>query len=274
MSVTRRALLQSMVAATAGIVGGGAGYGYLYERHALQLEARDVPVHNLPQALDGLRIGLMTDIHRSRWVSHEDVEAAGRRLMAASPDLIALGGDYVTWGERAYVGPAAEALSTLRAPHGVFAVLGNHDDEREVPDALTAHGISVLRDERTRLSIKGETLDLAGIRFWTRKPADIASVVRGGTGPVILLAHDPRRFAEATALGIPLVLSGHTHGGQVVLPAAGALAARKFPVLAGLATRDRTTVFVSRGVGTVYVPVRISCPPDVALLTLRAAARR
>lgn len=272
MFVTRRALLQSMVAAGAGIVGGGVGYGYLYARHALQLATCDVPVHNLPQALDGLRIGLMTDIHRSRWVSHEDVAAAGRRLMDARPDLIALGGDYVTWGERAYIGPAAEALSHLRAPHGVFAILGNHDDEREIPAALTAYGISVLRDARTRLSIKGETLNLAGIRFWTRKPADIAGIVSGATGPVILLAHDPRRFVEAAALGIPLVLSGHTHGGQAVLPGAGAIAARKFPVLAGMARRDRTTVFVSRGVGTVYVPVRINCPPDVALLTLRAAS--
>lgn len=271
MSVTRRALLESMVAAGAGLVAGGSGYGYLYERHALRLEAHDIHVPNLPPALDGLRIGLMTDIHRSRWVSHEDVEAAGRTLMDAGPDLIALGGDYVTWGERAYVGLAAEAMAHLRAPHGVFAILGNHDDEREMPAALAAHGISVLRDARTRLSIKGEGLELAGIRFWTRRLADVAAVVQGATGPVILLAHDPRRFAEASALGIPLVLSGHTHGGQVVLPGAGAIAARKFPVLAGAATRDRTTVFVSRGVGTVYVPVRISCPPDVALITLRAA---
>ncbi len=95
--------------------------------------------------------------------------------------------------------------------------------------------------------------------------------MRGARGTVVLLAHDPRRLTEAAALGVPLVLSGHTHGGQVVLPVVGALAAQKFPVVAGLARRDRTTLFVSRGVGTIYVPVRINCPPEVALLTLQPA---
>ena len=86
---------------------------------------------------------------------------------------------------------------------------------------------------------------------------------------MILLAHDPRRLTEAPALKIPLVLSGHTHGGQVVLPLVGAVAAKKFPVVAGVARRGETTMFVSRGVGTVYVPVRINCPPEVAVLTLQ-----
>ena len=116
------------------------------------------------------------------------------------------------------------------------------------------------------------SLELAGIRFWTRKASDIAALIRGATGTVILLAHDPRRFTEAAALNIPLVLSGHTHGGQVVLPGLGAIAARKFPVVAGMAREERTSLFVSRGVGTVYVPVRLNCPPEVAVLTLRRDA--
>jgi len=90
-------------------------------------------------------------------------------------------------------------------------------------------------------------------------------------GAAVLLAHDPRRLTEASALNIPLVLSGHTHGGQVVLPIVGALAAQKFPVVWGIGRRDRTTMFVSRGVGTIYLPVRVNCPPEVAILTLQAA---
>jgi predicted MPP superfamily phosphohydrolase len=77
------------------------------------------------------------------------------------------------------------------------------------------------------------------------------------------------RLAEAAALAVPLVLSGHTHGGQIVLPGIGAIAAREFPVVAGVGRRDNTTIFVSRGVGTIYVPVRLNCPPEVALLTLQ-----
>lgn len=269
--MTRRALLKVIVASGTGLVAGSAGYGYLYERHALAMTESDLPVAGLPQALAGLRVGLLTDIHRSRWVSHEDVDAAVQRLMRARPDLVVLGGDYVTWGDRRFVAPAAESLSGLSAPHGVFAILGNHDDDHDMPAALTARGISVLRDARTRLTIRNESLELAGIRFWTKRAADIATVLRGATGAVILLAHDPRRLTEAAALGVPLVLSGHTHGGQVVLPALGAIAAQKFPVVSGIGRQDRTTLFVSRGVGTVYVPVRVGCPPEVAVLTLRSA---
>jgi predicted MPP superfamily phosphohydrolase len=191
--------------------------------------------------------------------------------MRAAPDLVVLGGDYVTWGDRSFVAPSAEALSGLSAPHGVFAILGNHDDDHDMPAALIAKGVQVLKDARTRLEIKHESLELVGIRFWTRRASDISSVIRGAKGTTVLLAHDPRRLNEAAALGIPLVLSGHTHGGQVVLPGIGAIAAQKFPVVAGIARRGQTTIFVSRGLGTVYVPVRINCPPEVAILTLRAA---
>ena len=159
-------------------------------------------------------------------------------------------------------------MGRLSAPFGVFAILGNHDDDRDMPAALAAHRIHVLRDARTDLIIRGETLALAGLRFWTRRPADIAALVKGAAGTVVLLAHDPRRLVEAAALKIPLVLSGHTHGGQVVLPGMGAIAARKFPVVAGSVRQRKTTIFVSRGLGTVDMPIRVNCPPEVAVLTL------
>ena len=269
MAVSRRAALRAFLAAGVGAVSGAGAYGYIYERHELEVTHADVPVMRLPPELVGLRIGLITDVHRSRWVSADDVSHAVQSLMAERPDLVILGGDYVTWGNRTYVGPSAEALRPLAAPHGVFGIIGNHDDDHDMPAALVKNGVQMLKDARTRLLIRGAPIDLVGVRFWTKRGTDIASVSRGATGTVILLAHDPRRLAEAAALKIPLVLSGHTHGGQVVLPGIGAIAAQKFPVVAGLGRRDETTMFVSRGVGTVYVPVRINCPPEVAVLTLQ-----
>ncbi len=191
-------------------------------------------------------------------------------LRGEAPDLIALGGDYVTDANIRRAAPVAELLAPLaHAPAGSFAVLGNHDDERVVPAALAARGFSMLRDQRTRVVIRGETVDIAGLRYWTRKLTDVARVIKGAGPTTLLLAHDPRRLKEAAALDVQLVLAGHTHGGQVVLPGIGAIAARRFPVLAGAASERNCTLYVSRGVGTVVAPVRINCPADVSVLTLR-----
>jgi uncharacterized protein len=272
MSVTRRAVLKTLVATGVGVTAGTASHGFLYGRHKLGVTRTDLAVHGLPQALAGLRIGLITDIHRSFFVTHDDVAAAVSALMHERPDLIVLGGDYVTFGDREYVEPSARALAPLSAPHGVFGILGNHDDDRDMPAALAKFGVQMLKDARTRITIRNEPLDLIGIRFWTKKQADIATLVRDTAPATILLAHDPRRLTEAAFLNVPLVLSGHTHGGQVVLPVVGALAAQKFPVVAGVGQRGRTTMFVSRGVGTVYAPVRVNCPPEVAVLTLTSGS--
>jgi predicted MPP superfamily phosphohydrolase len=270
MAMTRRAVLKGLGAAGVGAATGTAAYGYLYGRHELGVTYATLPVNGLPPALSGLRVGLLTDVHRSLWMSDDDVAHAVSMLMVARPDLIVLGGDYVTWGDRQYIAPSAEALGRLSAPHGVFGILGNHDDDHQMPAALAAKGVEVLKDARTRVTINGESLELVGIRFWTKRGIDIAPLTRGAMGTTILLAHDPRRLTEASTLNIPLVLSGHTHGGQVVLPVVGAIAAQKFPVAAGIGRRGETTMFVSRGIGTVYVPVRLNCPPEVAVLTLRS----
>ena len=217
-----------------------------------------------------MRIGFLTDLHRSQTVSHEMADRAVRAVLAETPDLIMLGGDYVTWGDRRYVGAAADALAPLEAPHGVFAILGNHDDDRDMPAALSAKGFTVLRDARTRITIKGEPLDLAGIRFWTRKPGDIARVIRGASTEL-----DSSRAYAVTpaggrrARGPAHALAATPTAGRSCLPGLGAIAAREFPVVAGSARRAATAVFVSRGVGTVYLPVRLNCPPEVALLTLQ-----
>jgi predicted MPP superfamily phosphohydrolase len=269
----RRLLLKGLVGVGLGTLMGGAAHGFLYERHDLELTRKAFPVSGLPEALRGLRIGVLTDIHRSQTVSYELVTAAVDMLMAERPDLILLGGDYISWRDQRYVHPAADALAPLSAPHGVIAILGNHDDEREMPAALAAKGFTVLKDARTRLAIRGEVMDFAGIRYWTYKVGEIAHVMRGAVPHAILLAHTPRRLFEAQQLAVPAVISGHTHGGQIVLPGIGAVAAREFPVIAGVEQRQGTTIFVSRGVGTVYVPIRINCPPEVAVLTLETVTR-
>ena len=167
---TRRTALQGLLATGAGLLVGRVGYGVAYERHQIRLEQSDLRVVGLPQALDGLRIGLITDVHVSATVPDEDVRTAVRLLSEARPDLVALGGDYVTDFDTTRAVPAAELLAPLAsAPLGALAVLGNHDDDRVVPAALVARGFTVLRDARTRLTIRGEPVDVAGVRYWTRR---------------------------------------------------------------------------------------------------------
>jgi predicted MPP superfamily phosphohydrolase len=271
-SVSRRDLLKGLAATAVGAVVGAANHGYLYGRKHVSVTREPLHVSGLAPALAGLRVGFLTDLHRSDTVSDEMASTAVQMLMAERPDIIMLGGDYVTFGggrNRRFVEPAAQALAPLSAPHGIFAILGNHDDDRDMPAALAAKGMTVLKDARTRIVVNGETLDIAGIRFWTRKVVDIERVIRGASSNLILLAHTPSRLPEAAALAVPLVLSGHTHGGQIVLPGLGAVAAREFPVVAGTGRRESTAIFVSRGVGTVYIPIRLNCPPEVAVLTLQ-----
>ena len=271
--MTRRDFLRSATAISVGALAGVGAYGVAYERHHLSRITRDIPVRGLPPALDGLRIGMITDVHHSAVVSADDVTRAVMTLKDAAPDIVVLGGDYVSFFDRAYVGPVAELLAPLAAaPHGAFAVLGNHDDERDVPPALLSRGFTVLKDQRTSLAIKGERLDLAGIRFWTRTPREIAGVLNGTGGTTILLAHDPRRLTEASALDVQLVLSGHTHGGQVTWRSERSASGRvRRRILRGLGRRGNTQIYVTRGLGTVVLPVRYGCPPEVSLLTLRCA---
>ena len=270
--VSRRAVLEGLGALGVGAAVGAGAHGFLYERHHVLLTEQRLDVVRWPEALAGLRVGFLSDLHRSTTVSHSLIAGAVSLVLSAQPDIVIVGGDYVTNRDRRFVQPAADALRALHAPHGVFAVLGNHDDDRDVPAALSAVGMTVLRDERTQLVIRGEVVDIAGLRYWTHRPHDIARVLRGASPALILAAHTPKRLIEAAALSVPLLLSGHTHGGQIVLPGVGAIAAREFPVVAGTGRRDKTAVFVSRGVGTVYVPVRLHCPPEVALLTLYPAS--
>jgi predicted MPP superfamily phosphohydrolase len=267
--LSRRDVLRLAGAATVGVGTGLIAQGYLFERHAMRVERVDLPLSGLPPSLDGLRVGLLTDVHYSAIVPAADVTTSVNLLNAERPDVIVLGGDYVSFADRAYMGPVAEMLGALKAPHGVFAIVGNHDDRRHMPAALASHGIETLDDARTSVEIRGDRLHLAGLDFWTRSLAKIADVVRGAGAPLLLLAHDPRRIVEAAELRVAGVLSGHTHGGQIVLPGVGAIAAKKFPIAAGRLRRDDTEMFVSRGVGTVVVPIRINCPPEVAMVTLR-----
>ena len=133
----------------------------------------------------------------------------------------------------------------------------------------TRNRFIVLRDQRTRLTHRADSIDLIGLRYWTKQTSTITKLMESPGHVNVLLAHDPRRIREAAQLNIPLVLSGHTHGGQIVLPGVGAWNRGFFPTMQGTLEQENSVLFVSRGIGMVYVPVRLNCPPEVAMLTLQ-----
>ncbi len=269
--MSRRDATRLLAAGGAGLLAGGAMHGHMNERHRVGVTRASLAVSGLPDAFVGLRVALLTDFHLSPLVEADDITKAVTLALAEKPDLIILGGDYVTWGHEHFTGPVAERLAPLTAPLGVIAILGNHDSDRggvDVTDALVRNRFTVLRDARTRIERRGDAVDFVGVRYWTRQRSTIAKLIESPGHVNVLLAHDPRRINEAADLNIPLVLSGHTHGGQIVLPGVGAWNRGFFPTMQGMLERENTVLFVSRGIGMVYVPVRLNCPPEVALLTL------
>ena len=234
-------------------------------------------LRRLPPALEGLTIVHLTDIHHSLFTPIEEVERAVELANLLEPDVVALTGDYVTFSP-AYIWPAARALGKLRARRGVFAVLGNHDfqvDAPEVTDALRAQRIRVLRNSRHPIRSGGKTLGFLGVDDLWWDSDDLPAALEGvpARDSKVLLCHNPRGIWQASEHGIDLVLSGHTHGGQVRLPGLRSLYRSRLGerFVEGWNHLNGTQIYVSRGIGKVVVPLRVGCPPEIACLRLHRA---
>lgn len=244
-----------------------------------RIRRRDVEIEGLPEAFDGYRIVQISDLHCGPFASGRRVarwvEAANR----LEPDLLAVTGDLIASGS-AFIDVVARALGGLRARDGTFAAMGNHDyfgDGEAMVSALEGAGLTVLRNRGVELRRQASAIYLAGVDdTWTRRH-DLARALeaRPAGMPAVLLAHDPVLFPEAAERGVDLVLSGHTHGGQVAVP----LLARKLNLARlitrftnGVYTSGSSTLYVNRGLGTTGPPVRLAVAPEIAVLTLRRAS--
>jgi predicted MPP superfamily phosphohydrolase len=265
--------------AAAGLVGvsATAAYASLFEIHDYELTETDIFLRELPASFENFRIVQVSDVHHSSLVSLGEVRRVAELAQGARGDMVVLTGDYTT-ARRGYIEPCAEALGTLSAPAGVWAVLGNHDhytDGELTRRALAERGIGVLDNAHTEIRRGADTLQLAGIDDWSWGYADWARAVGklDRTRPTLLLSHEPQVFDLPETAGISLILSGHTHGGQVSLPFVGAPARflNEFKYLRGLYERAGTQLYVSRGTGVVGLPIRLGARPEIAVLRLRRA---
>lgn len=277
-SVTRRTFLKRVgcVAAAAFLPACG-GYSLL-EARWLAVYRSELLLPGLPTAFDGLRVCQLTDIHHGPYLSLERVREAVDVANGLSPHLIALTGDYVH-RKPDYISPCFSALAGLRAPLGVYGVLGNHDhweDEHLTRQEMAQAGIVELTNAGRHLWRNGQMLCIAGVGDVWEDEQLPERALQGvpADGAAILLSHNPDYNEQLADRRVKLMLAGHTHGGQVRLPLFGPpLLPSKFgqKYAAGLVADGWKRVYVSRGVGTVTPPVRFSCRPEVTLLTLRCA---
>lgn len=274
--MTRRKFIANVVkgAVATGIAGAGFAFADAY---ACAITRREVGLPGLPPAFDGFQVALLTDLHHGPWISADYLRRIVKETNALGADLVALTGDYVHRGKQ-WVPGVASALADLRAKHGAVGVLGNHDHYRNaassVREGLSRAGVTDLTNRGVTLQRGGETFHIAGTGDYWKEKQHLDKALAGSRdrGSVLLLQHNPDYAEKIMDERVGLMLSGHTHGGQIVLPFIGA------PVLpssygqkyaSGLCQGPVTKVYVSHGIGCIFPPVRFGCPPEIVLLTLR-----
>ena len=266
---------------------GGVGFA---ESDRPQVTRINIRLRGLPNEFDGFSIAQLSDFHYEDRFSVVPIRKGVELVNGLHPDLIVLTGDFVTVPMGDYhrstayrfaknSGPCAAILGKLQAPAGKFAVLGNHDgssDPSYVVHALHDNGIPVLMNRSLPLERGKARIWLAGIDDVLEGRPDLAAALRSiPAGEVtILLAHEPDFADEVAFAPVHLQLAGHSHGGQIWIPGIGApwlpQLARKYP--RGLYQIGKLILYTNLGLGTIRMPVRINCPPEVTLITLRAAA--
>jgi hypothetical protein len=277
-----------------------ATYGFASGRLSYKVQKVDIPIEGLPEALDGLRIAQLSDIHIGDFMPQEEVRRAVAMANDLRPDLAVVTGDFIS-GHNDPLEHCVAELSQLRAPLGTWGCNGNHEIYAGAEDAaenlFTQYGMRILRQQNVQLDWKGAKLNLIGVDYQRdhmtpgphgRTLAQIESLVSREM-PNILLSHNPNSFHRAAELGIDLSLAGHTHGGQVkfeIVDHSWSPARLITDFVAGLyrlpfgkiatggihaGAMKTAFLYVNRGLGTFGMPVRLGVPPEITLLTLRTA---
>jgi predicted MPP superfamily phosphohydrolase len=281
-TLTRRKFLFAGAVAAAGAASLGTdGFVQSNYPHVVEIE---IPLSRLPESFDGFRIIQLSDVHYEEHFSAVPIRKSDAIVNGLRPDLIALTGDFVTVpllerpaslrAAAATAEPCAAALRDLQAPK--YAILGNHDaatsGDRIVRALHDAH-IPVLRNQSVPIERGRDRIWLAGIDDLLRGVPDMSATLANipEKEMTILLAHEPD-FADDAALSpVDLQLSGHSHGGQIWIPGIGAPwlppMARRYP--RGLHQVGNLTLYTNIGIGTIRAPIRINCPPEITMITLR-----
>jgi predicted MPP superfamily phosphohydrolase len=280
--INRRKFLYTGAVAAVGLAVSADGFAESNYPHVVRQE---ITLNRLPQAFDGFTIAQLSDFHYEHHFSAVPIRKSVEIVNGLRPDLTVLTGDFVTvpiFDRERFLRSSAETVLSCAAILGgiqgpSYAILGNHDAEANPPlivRALQDHDIPVLRNRSLPIERGNGRVWLAGIDDLLRGTPRIQTTLQGipPDETTILLAHEPDFADEAARFPVDLQLSGHSHGGQVWIPGIGAPwlppMSRKYP--RGLYRVGNLTLYTNMGIGTIRAPIRINCPPEVTLITLRA----
>jgi uncharacterized protein len=280
----RRHFLEQAVVAAPFVAG---AYGLLYGRLNLETTAPVIHLPKLPRAFDGFRICQLSDLHIGPFMPAEQIRKYAAIANEQKADMIVLTGDFVTFDPTTQEA-VVEALSALRAPYGVWGCLGNHDAWSGVEDSITElfrhNGVSMLRGANAPIAAGGDSFNLIGVDFQSAKRFGPSPPVQHLLGDIehlvdrdrvnILLSHNPDTYDRAAELGIEFSLAGHTHGGQLALEfISPEIAPSRLvtPYVAGHFEKPGGQLYVNRGIGTIFVPMRVGAPPEITVYKLSRA---
>jgi predicted MPP superfamily phosphohydrolase len=244
----------------------------LAEANTLSVETVKIALKRLPKKLENLRIVHLSDTHHSPFTNLEHIARAVEISNELEPDMFILTGDYVSHNAE-YIAPVAKVLGKLRSEFGTYACLGNHDhwtDAEKVTNRFREQNINVLINEGFRFEARGASFWLCGVDDYMVGKTDLRAALRGSFPDEmkLLLAHNPVIVRQAARYGVDLVLSGHTHGGQVKIRDEDKRILPRRKLKNGLHRRKETQIYITRGIGTVVLPVRFGCPPEISILEL------
>jgi predicted MPP superfamily phosphohydrolase len=287
LSYSRRRFLERTAVLASATPFVAAGYGLLYERQNIEIVRQSVRLARLPKAFEGFHIAQLSDIHIGPFTTADYIRRCVTITNGLQPDLIALTGDYVCWDPEAQ-SEVVRVLAGLRAPHGVFGCLGNHEADVEIEASITslfaAHGIRILRQERAPVRLNDAVLNLIGIddgggvaptevleAAGQRRLRQLKALVMPNTVN-ILLEHYPGTF-DLDDLGIDLTLSGDIHGGgqlslDFVRPGLNLSGLIGLPYIRGRYENGGAQLYMNRGIGITGFPIRLGARPEITLLEL------
>ncbi len=290
VDTSRRKFLRTATFAVSSYAFAGAAYGII--RHdAFKIDKQQIEIANLPQELKGLTLTLISDIHAGQFMLEDEMHEYANVINDIGSDIIFIPGDFVNFDPQDSKS-VARAFRDLKAKHGVYGTLGNHDffvNPDYVADVMNNESpVKVLRNKHEKITVNGKDLYILGVddtRDSGIRTNDVilnyidntiaeagASNTSYADSPKILLCHKPYAFDDIAKRDLDLVLSGHTHGGQVVPFKFGdfnlSFAAFVSKYISGYYNIGKANMYISRGIGTVGLPIRLNCPPEITKITL------